>query len=48
MKKLTGWAAIIAVPYPGFGKTAGFFASTVVIFLLMTVLYVTFRRRDWL
>jgi CorA-like Mg2+ transporter protein len=40
MKKLTGWAAIIAVPtaitgfygqnvpYPGFGAAAGFIAST--------------------
>ena len=43
MKKLTGWAAIIAVPtavtgwfgmnvaYPGIGKTSGFVASAVVI-----------------
>lgn len=60
MKKLTGWAAIIAVPtaitgfygqnvpYPGFGHTAGFVASSVVIVILMAVLYVMFRRRDWL
>lgn len=60
MKKLTGWAAIIAVPtaitgfygqnvpYPGFGKTAGFVASSAVIIVLMVVLYAMFRRRDWL
>ncbi|MFZ1179610.1 MAG: magnesium transporter CorA family protein [Mycobacterium sp.] len=60
MKKLTGWAAIIAVPtaitgfygqnvpYPGFGTTAGFLASSGVIFVLMLVLYMMFRRRDWL
>ncbi len=60
MKKLTGWAAIIAVPtaitgfygqnvpYPGFGRTAGFVASASVIVVLMVLLYVMFRRRDWL
>jgi magnesium transporter len=60
MKKLTGWAAIIAVPtavtgffgqnvpYPGFDSVAGFVTSTVVIVLLVALLYVTFRRRDWL
>lgn len=60
MKKLTGWAAIIAVPtaitgfygqnvpYPGFGTAAGFAASTSVIAVLMVVLYVMFKRRDWL
>lgn len=60
MKKLTGWAAIIAVPtaitgfygqnvpYPGFGRTAGFAASSAVIIVLMVVLYLMFRRRDWL
>ncbi len=60
MKKLTGWAAIIAVPtaitgfygqnvpYPGFGTLAGFLASTSVIVVLIALLYVMFRRRDWL
>lgn len=60
MKKLTGWAAIIAVPtaitgfygqnvpYPSFGTAAGFAASTSVIAVLMVVLYVMFKRRDWL
>jgi magnesium transporter len=60
MKKLTGWAAIIAVPtaitgyfgqnvpYPGFQSTAGFVASSSLMVVLMVVLYVVFRRRDWL
>lgn len=60
MKKLTGWAAIIAVPtaitgyygqnvqYPGFGTITGFVVSTSVIAVLMITLYVMFRRRDWL
>jgi magnesium transporter len=60
MKKLTGWAAIIAVPtaitgfygqnveYPGIDTVGGFLASTSIIVLLVIVLYCTFRRRDWL
>lgn len=60
MKKLTGWAAIIAVPtavtgwfgmnvaYPGIGKTSGFLASTVVIATLGLTLYTLFKRRNWL
>lgn len=60
MKKLTGWAAIIAVPtaitgffgqnvpYPGFSTTAGFAASSALIVVLMIGLYVAFRQRDWL
>jgi magnesium transporter len=60
MKKLTGWAAIIAVPtavtgwfgmnvaYPGIGKTSGFVASVVVISVLALTLYVLFRRRGWI
>jgi magnesium transporter len=60
MKKLTSWAAIIAVPtavtgyfgqnvpYPGFGHRWGFWESLVLIALIASVLYVTFRRRDWL
>ncbi|WP_327070731.1 magnesium transporter CorA family protein [Kitasatospora sp. NBC_01250] len=59
MKKVTSWAAIIAVPtavtgfygqnvpYPGFGTQAGFWASTVIMIVLSVVLYVTFKRRDW-
>ena len=60
MKKLTGWAAIIAVPtaitgfygqnveYPGNGTLAGFVASTAMIVLLVAALYAMFKRRDWL
>jgi magnesium transporter len=60
MKKLTGWAAIIAVPtaitgfygqnvpYPGAGLHWGYVASTVSIVVLVLALYIMFRRRDWL
>ncbi|MBU9762314.1 magnesium transporter CorA family protein [Mycobacterium sp. TNTM28] len=60
MKKLTGWAAIIAVPtaitgfygqnvlYPGINTAVGFVVSTVLIVVLVAVLYVMFKRRDWL
>jgi magnesium transporter len=60
MKKLTGWAAIIAVPtavtgwfgqnvaFPGFGRSSGLIASTIVIVALASALYSTFRRRNWI
>lgn len=60
MKKLTGWAAIIAVPtaitgfygqnvlYPGIDTVAGFVTSTVLIGVLVIGLYVMFKKRDWL
>lgn len=60
MKKVTSWAAIIAVPtaitgfygqnvpYPGFARHAGFWMSTALIVGLSSLLYWTFRRRDWL
>lgn len=60
MKKLTAWAAIIAVPtavtgwfgqnvpYPGFSDHAGFVASVVIIVGLGLGLYISFKRRDWL
>jgi magnesium transporter len=60
MKKLTGWAAIIAVPtaitgfygqnvpYPGAEQFSGFLTSTASMLILVVVLYVMFRRRDWL
>jgi magnesium transporter len=60
MKKLTGWAAIIAVPtaitgfygqnvtYPGINTVAGFIVSSAMIVLLVLLLYVSFKRRDWL
>jgi magnesium transporter len=59
-KKVTGWAAIIAiptlitgffgmnVPYPGFGNRAGLAASVVTIAVAALVLYVVFKRKDWL
>jgi magnesium transporter len=59
-KKVTGWAAIIAVPtlitgffgmnvpYPGFGQQAGLVAATAVIVVAGLVLYLVFRHRDWL
>ncbi|KUO12984.1 magnesium transporter CorA family protein [Streptomyces sp. DSM 15324] len=60
MKKVTSWAAIIAVPtaitgyygqnlpYPGFGRESGFITSAAVIVLLSALLYLTFKRKDWL
>jgi magnesium transporter len=60
MKKLTGWAAIIAVPtavtgyfgqnvpYPGFAKHWGFVLSCAVIVGLAGTLYFVFKRRRWL
>ena len=59
-KKVTGWAAIIAVPtlitgyfgmnvpYPGFSHTGGFVASVVTIVLAGLILYLVFKRNDWL
>jgi magnesium transporter len=59
-KKVTSWAAIIAVPtavtgfygqnlpYPGFGHLAGFVASSVLIAAFSLLLYFTFRHKDWL
>ena len=59
-KKVTGWAAIIAiptlitgffgmnVPYPGFGEKAGLAASIATIALAALVLYLIFKRKDWL
>ncbi|MFE9104078.1 magnesium transporter CorA family protein [Actinomadura geliboluensis] len=60
MKKVTSWAAIIAVPtavtgfygmnvpYPGFSQHAGFIASTAVIVVCSLILYTVFKLRDWL
>lgn len=60
-KKLTGWAAIIAVPTavtgfygqnvlypPGIETASGFIVSTLLIVVLVIVLYVMFKKRDWL
>lgn len=60
MKKVTSWAAIIAVPtaitgfygqnipYPGFGEANGFWVSTGAIIVISGALYFTFKKRDWL
>lgn len=60
MKKVTSWAAIIAVPtlvtgyygmnvpYPGFARHWGFMLSTVLMAICSLTLYVIFKRRDWL
>ena len=60
MKKLTGWAAVIAVPtavtgyygmnvpYPGFGHEWGFIVSLVVLLGTAGAIWWGFKRRDWL
>ncbi len=60
MKKVTSWAAIIAVPtlvtgfygmnvpYPGFARHWGFVLSAALMIVMVLALYVTFKRRDWL
>ena len=59
-KKVTSWAAIIAVPtlitgyygmnvpYPGFSEPVGFAVSVAVIVIAAVVLYLVFKRKDWL
>jgi magnesium transporter len=59
IKKLTGWAAIIAVPtlvtgfvgmnvaFPLAGTAVGFWVSLAVMVVAALVLYVVFRARDW-
>jgi magnesium transporter len=59
-KKVTSWAAIIAVPtfvtgfygmnvpYPGFSDTAGLLSSVTIMVVIGTLLYVVFKRKDWL
>jgi magnesium transporter len=59
-KKVTSWAAIIAVPtaitgfygqnlpYPGFARTSGLVVSCLLILVISTGLYFTFKRKDWL
>ncbi|MCX6484459.1 MAG: magnesium transporter CorA family protein [Mycobacterium sp.] len=60
VKKLTGWAAIIAVPtlvtgwygqnvpYPGFSQISGVVTSALLSVITSVVLYVMFRRRGWI
>ena len=59
-KKVTSWAAIIAVPtaitgfygqnlpYPGFAQTSGLVISSLLIVVISSALYLTFKRKDWL
>ena len=59
-KKVTGWAAIIAVPtfvtgfygmnvpYPGFGGQVGLAEALAVMACSAVLLYFVFRRNDWL
>lgn len=60
MKKVTGWAAVIAVPtaitgfygqnvpYPGAEQPWGFWMSTTVVVGASVALYLVFKKRDWL
>ncbi len=60
MKKVTGWAAIIAVPtlitgyygmnvpYPGFSESSGVWVSAALIVGVSLSLYAMFRWKDWL
>jgi magnesium transporter len=60
MKKLTAWAAIVAVPtaitgyfgqnvpYPGFGTFWGFLLSVALIVGIGFMLYLVFKRKEWL
>lgn len=60
MKKVTSWAAIIAVPtlitgfygmnvpYPGSGQWSGFAVSSAAIVLISALLYLVFKRKSWL
>ncbi len=59
-KKVTGWAAIIAVPtfitgfygmnvpYPGFSEKTGFIVSVGFMLVAGVVLYFVFKRKEWL
>jgi magnesium transporter len=59
-KKVTSWAAIIAVPtfitgfygmnvpYPGFGRTTGYATALALMVVIAVTLYFVFRRKDWL
>ena len=59
-KKVTSWAAIIAVPtaitgfygqnvpFPGFSHESGFVSSLALIVIMSVVLYFAFKSRDWL
>ena len=60
MKKLTAYAALVAVPtavtgffgqnvpYPGFGHQSGYIASVLITIAIVTFLYTTLHHRHWL
>lgn len=60
MKKVTSWAAIVAVPtlitgwygmnvpYPGFGKTSGVYVSAGLVVSMSLGLWGVFRRKGWI
>ena len=60
MKKVTSWAAIIAVPavitgyygmnvpFPGAGEHSGVISSALLIAVLSVALFLLFKRREWL
>jgi magnesium transporter len=60
MKKVTSWAAIIAVPtaitgfygqnvpYPGYMEAWGYWVSVGATLVISGVLYIVFRTKDWL
>ena len=60
VKKVSSWAAIIAVPtlitgyygmnvpYPGFARHSGFVSSTALMLFISAALYGVFRSQDWL
>ena len=60
MRKITAWVAIVAVPtavtgffgqnvpYPGFGETSGFVASSLIMLTIAASLYIVFKRKTWL
>src|SRR6266849_9922535 len=59
-KKVTSWAAIIAVPtfitgfyamnvpYPGFSRQSGLASAVGIMLVTGIVLYTVFKRKDWL
>jgi len=59
-KKVTSWAAIVAVPtlvtgyygmnvpYPGFDEKAGFYIAVGIMVVAAVLLYIVFKRKDWL
>ena len=60
MRKISAWVAIVAVPaavtgffgqnvpYPGFGREAGFIASILIMISLAATLYLVFKYKRWL